>query len=253
VDVNPDLTEGLPGGDDFPQYGFMSGTSTTRPTLFSTATADVGLPGNMTGDITFSDLRIQLRDLPGPLSGFGVIAVPLDITGSSIQLLGFNATLSAFDIELNAPFTSSLTPTGNPDEWLWAGLADVTLSGMLWPEVFVPTQGPISLGPYPFSQAVTMPLAGTFAGIPTGTEVNVAIPTGTLQDQDLSLPPIDVPLNLLELGVITAYFHLDTLLLADISTSVVYRNSTPIPEPSTAPLLVLGLVGLAVRRYRQQS
>ena len=114
----------------------------------------------------------------------------------------------------------------------------------------VPTVGPVPLGSFPFSQALTMPLAGTFAGVPTGTEVNVGIPSDTLHDQSLALPPIDVPLNLLELGLITTYFHLDTLLLSDISTSVVYRSATPVPEPGTAALLGLGLAGFAVLRRR---
>ena len=248
VDVNPDLL------NVFPQYGNMTSSSNTKPTKFSTVIADVGLPGGFNdgaNGITFSELEIQLRDLPGPFEGFGVISVPLDITGSSFQLLGYEATFSSFQLTINAPFSSALQPSVNPGEWLWANLADVTLSGTIDPVVFVPTVGPVALGSFPFSQTLTMPLAGTFASVPTGTEINVGIPSDALHDQNLSLPPVDVPLNLLQLGLITAYFHLDNLVLADISTSVVYRNATPVPEPGTAALLVVGLAGLASRRWRR--
>lgn len=248
VDVNPDLL------NVFPQYGNMTSSSNTKPTKFSTVIADVGLPGGFNdgaNGITFSELEIQLRDLPGPFEGFGVISVPLDITGSSFQLLGYEATFSSFQLTINAPFSSALQPSVNPGEWLWANLADVTLSGTIDPVVFVPTVGPVPLGSFPFSQTLTMPLAGTFASVPTGTEINVGIPSDALHDQNLSLPPVDVPLNLLQLGLITAYFHLDNLVLADISTSVVYRNATPVPEPGTAALLVVGLAGLASRRWRR--
>ena len=53
VDVTPDLTEGLPGGDDFPATALMTGSSNTFPTGASSATADVGLPG-LDDEITIS-------------------------------------------------------------------------------------------------------------------------------------------------------------------------------------------------------
>ena len=111
VDANPDLL------NVFPQYGNMTGSSNTRPTRFSRVIADVGLPGGFedgANGITFSELSIRLQDLPGPLQGFGVISVPLDLTGSGLQLLGFYASFSSFRLDINAPFSSSLTPSGNP-------------------------------------------------------------------------------------------------------------------------------------------
>jgi hypothetical protein len=252
MDVNPDLTEGLPGGDDFPAAAAMSGQSNTVPTSQSTAVADVGLPGDFNGTIAFTDLTIKTTNTPGLISGFGSFSVPLDLSGQSFQLVAGSARLSSFEILLDAPFSSPLTATGNPEEYLWEGLANVRLVGTFEPTVTIPTVGVFPLGSFPFDQAVTIPLAGTFSGIPTGTEVTVGIPQDVLNDQDLSLPLIEVqlPLGGLEILPITGFFVFSDLTLADISTEVVYRNATPIPEPGMALLLGLGLAGLAALRRR---
>jgi hypothetical protein len=124
------------------------------------------------------------------------------------------------------------------------------ISGTLNPQLLLPAQQSVAPGPTPFSQAVMLPLAGTFSSAVDGTRINVGIPSDALHDQDLSLPPIDQSVDLLDLGLVTLTYHLDTLVLPDISSSIVYRNATPIPEPGTGLLLALGLAGLAVRRAR---
>ncbi len=253
MDVNPDFTEVLPGGDDFPYLATLLSSSNTSPAPQSKVIADVGLPGAFNGGangITFSDLSVLVA-APGTLVGFGFVSVPLNITGSSVQLVAFTANVSNLSIVLDSPFSSSLTPTGNTDEWLWAGLADVTISGTIGPVVSIPTQPDVTLGQFPFSQAVTIPLAGTFSGIPTGSQVALGIPLGVLQDQPLPLPPINVSLPLDVLGLVTGSFQLGNLVLAEFSSDVVYRNATPIPEPGTALLLGLGLAGLALRGRRR--
>jgi len=246
VDVNPDLL------NQFPQGGNLTGTSISAPTTSSHAVADVGLPSNFgdgSGGITFDELTFTTLPAPGVLSGFGAITVPFDLLGSNIQLIAYTAKVASFTLTLDDPLTSSLTPTLNPGEWAWAGLANVTISGVIRPSVDIPSDAvpSIDLDPFPYSQSLTMPLAGTFSGDGSGTRVTLGIPLDVLQDQSLALPPINVPLDLGG-GIITGFFGLNALVLGDLATAIVYQNATPIPEPNTAALLAIGLVGVALRR-----
>ena len=253
MNVTPDFT-GILGQDAFPHYSTVTGSSDTFPTNDSKVTADVGIPGGFdegAHGITFSQMSIVTQDLPGTLEGFGLLPVPLDVLGTNVQFVAFFAHVSSFSIVLNAPFSSTLTPTGNLNEWLWSGLADVTISGEIKPLVQIPTQGDFPLGTFPFSQQATVPLFGTFSGDSTHTRVAVGLQQGALQNLDLSLPPINEQLDLLNLGLVTGLFQLSDLTLVDISTAVVYQNSTPIPEPGTGLLLGIGLAAIAARRSRR--
>jgi hypothetical protein len=186
------------------------------------------------------------------LSGFGFVTVPLDLTGGSYQLAGFDAVIANFNITLDAPFSSSLTPTGNPNEWLWAGVASVTLGGTIAPFAQVPTQPAITLGEFPFSQQVTVPLAGTFTASPSGgSRVTLGIPSGVLQDQTIATPVINVPFDLGSLGLVTGRLILSDFVASDIAVQAVFDNVTPIPEPGTGALVALGLVAIAARRSRR--
>jgi len=253
IDVNPDLTELLPGGDDFPMFASMAGGSTTSPTTDSTVMADVGIPGgfdNGTHGITFSQLSIVLPDLPGPLEGFGIVPIPLDLTGSNNQLAAFLVHITSFQMDLAAAFHTTLNPTGNPNEWSWASLATMTIHGTLQPLVQIPTQGDIPGGQVPFSQQVIVPLVGTFSGDQTKTRITVGIEQHTLQNQDLNVTPDTLQVDVGNLGIVTGLFSFKDFNLVDISTAAVYVNPTPIPEPNTALLLGLGLVAFGCRRRR---
>src|SRR5262249_16058986 len=127
IDVNPDFLNQFPIATNF------AGTSNTFPVPSSKAVADVGLPGSFdpANGITFSELPLGFVNLPGTLTGFGSVPVPLDITGSSFQLVAFTAKVSALSIVLDAPFSSPLVASGNQNEWLWAGTGNVTISGVL--------------------------------------------------------------------------------------------------------------------------
>src|SRR5262249_25323065 len=147
-----------------PQTNFLTETSNNDVDPSSYAIADVGLPGsfnNGAGGITVS--KLQFTTYPGDLFGVGTIAVPLNLTGSSSQALGYMAQVGALNIKLDSPVTSALTPIGT-GEWLWAGTGNVTISGTLIPAVIIPTVQTVHFGPYAFSEQVTMPLAGTFSG-----------------------------------------------------------------------------------------
>jgi len=236
-----------------PMIGTLSAISTTRPNPSSSAVADVGLPGNFNNGangITISQLTWSTS--PGTLEGFALVPVPLSLTGSRFQFLAFTANVASLSLTLDSPLTSSLTPLGT-DQWAWTGLGNVTISGVIDPTISIPTKPPVTLGAFPFSESLTMPLAGTFSAAPGHTDLTLGIPTGTLKNQSLSLPPIDVPLDLTPLGApVTGFFSLSGFVLGDLSTAIVYRNysinSAVIPEPGTGLLICIGLLGFAVRR-----
>jgi hypothetical protein len=246
IDVDPDLS-----GGTFPFTEPLQGSDNTQPSGLSHLTADVGLPGSFNdgaNGITISTLVIHAFNLPGTLVGTSSVPVPLGVTGSPVLYVTATARITSFQIMLNSPLTSTLTATGNPNEWLWAGLADANISGTISPQIATPAPAlPVSAPPTPFSQNVQLALAGTFTGVPGGTRVNVGIAQNALTNQNLSMPPITLPVDL-GLGF-SLTLDVTDLVLADISSAVVYQNLTqPVPEPNTALLFGLGLIGLAVRR-----
>ena len=257
VNVSPDLTDATnPPGGLFPATRALTGNSNTQPSLLSKLTADVGIPNfnNGANGINISVLEIYAFQAPGTitLTGGALPSVPIPPTlpVTAPQTININAVVSSIQIILNAPLSSSLTPSVNPNEWLWAGLADTTISGTISPGVGIGAALPAGIPSTPFSQQVSLPLLGNFQVLPNGTRVNVGVDQSALQDQSIALPPIQQQVDILGLGLVTLTLDLSGLVLADLSTSVVYQNATIVPEPGTASLVAIGLAGLALRRRR---
>lgn len=256
LDVNPDFTELLPGGDDFPLFANLSGFSNTFASPASRLTAEVGLPDVVGSEISFSTLRLNVPNVPGTLIGGDIIRVPLDLTGSPIQLISFTATVSKLDIVLNEPFSSTLTPIGE-DEWAWAGLANVHITGEINPTVNVPTMDPVALVPVPFEQDAMLPLFGTFGGDDMATWVTLGAEIDPLVDPPIEIAPDPTfqQFDIGELGLVTGFLSLNAFAIQELSTDVFYLNDDqplPLPEPGGVAMLAVGALALgALSRTRR--
>src|SRR5262249_27354948 len=91
------------------------------------------------------------------------------------------------------------------------------------------SQPPDELGSFPYSQSVTIPLSGTFSGDSSRSRVTVSIPQGSLQNQSLSLPPINVQKDIGGVGLVTGSFQLSGLVLSSLSSAIVYENTPSQP------------------------
>ena len=183
---------------------------TARPS--GTAQCDTGLPDSFNGgtqegiyiDIFEAHVDVQeagvlLTDLFAPL----VAALPPGTL--PVPLVGFAGVVDIADLDVSmvAPLSSNLFSLPDPNEYDWAGVAGLRISGTLNLIVAIPGQDPIAVSdPIPFDQVVNpAALAGSFGGDtvgdPTSTTLWVGLEEATVTPDTsaLQLGAIVIPLG----------------------------------------------------------
>jgi hypothetical protein len=178
--------------------------------------ADVGLPGSFAGgaqglllsafeaNTAFAEGAILLTDIFGLLPP---IETPIPLEGAA-----FVADIADLVVILDGPLSSPLTSVSDPDEYLWAGEAPITIAGSLNLSVAIPGQEPIGLAePVDFSVSLVRvdgtgvnggALFGSFTGDAATTTLVVGLdPVDVDPDTSEFLQPI--PIDLGVLGSIT--------------------------------------------------
>lgn len=181
---------------------FGSSNLTGRPS--GSGVADVGLPNSFAGgaqglllsafqaNTQFLDGGILLTDIFGLLPP---IETPIPLEGAA-----FVADIADLVLILDGPLSSPLTSVSDPDEYLWAGEAPLTIAGSLNLSVAIPGQEPIGLAePVDFSVPLSPgALFGSFTGDTATTTLVVGLdPVDIDPDTSEFMQPIPIDLGLL--------------------------------------------------------
>ncbi len=232
--------------------GVYEGTAPAQSSLprhvstYGSVVADVGLPHGFDGGA--SGITIDSLEVTTPWIGSSGFFGQVD--GSASMQVGFG---------LVNPLDSPLI-LASEDTYLLGGTARIQPRGIVNLRIRIPSvpifSSRFSVGPFEFPAAPEdQLLTGYFSGSLSGTELELFMDssgfshsTGNPIFDPLTisegLPPgiNSVTLTPIEL---TAGFYDDAL-------QVVATNPLPIPEPTTALLLAIGLAGLAVAGRRKQ-
>lgn len=194
----------------------LDGTSILTGRAQGTATADVGLPGAFMGgangvvvssgqlDTTFTESVILFTDIFGQLPP---IPSPVPLVGAALVV-----HIAELELVLDGPLSSPLVPSGEPNEFLWAGDAPLTVNGSLNLSVAIPGQDPIGLPePVPFSVPLSPgALAGAFSGDATSTTLDVGVEALDLEPELSAGVTIDLgALGSLDVDLTRVFLRID--------------------------------------------
>jgi hypothetical protein len=208
------------------------------------AVADVGLPDQFAGGANglllsafdaqtsfdqpatlftnvFDGLVTLLPELPIPLAG---AVVTFDIADLQVSSLG--------------PLESDFLSLGEPNQWHWAGVTPLHVSGQLNLLLTIPSREPIQFASGSFGVSSSDgALAGSFTGDATSTTLVVGLEDATVNPETDELLQEHV-IDLSPLGVVT--LKLNRLRLAVNGSYTGVNRQYGLPEPAPPPPAAVG-------------